>query len=237
MKALYIIKAGSTFAATAAKHGDFEEMTLRGLDVTRDQVRVTRAYAGEPLPEPVRCAGVVITGAHCMVTDNLPWSLELEGWIRTLVATEVPLLGICYGHQLMGRALGGQVGNHPHGKEVGTFTIRLRPESRTDRLLAHLPREFPAHTTHTQSVLTLPHGAVLLAENAFEPHHAFRVGPNAWGVQFHPEYDSRIMRDYIEAQANVLAKAGQDVDALLMALRETPEAASILRQFARIAGF
>lgn len=236
MKLLYIIKAGSTFETTAAEHGDFEEMTLRGLGVARVRVRVIKAFAGEPLPGPERCAGIIITGAHCMVTDNLPWSLALEDWIQTLVATEVPLLGICYGHQLMGRALGGRVGDHPRGKEVGTFPVRLRPEGQTDRLFAHLPRQFPVHTTHTQSVLTLPRGAVLLAENDFEPHHAFRVGPSAWGVQFHPEYDSRIMRDYIQAQATDLATAGQDVDRLLTAVSETPAAASILAQFARITG-
>ena len=234
MKDLYILKAGSTFATTAAAHGDFEEMIRRGLGVTPARIRLIQAFAGEALPDPADCAGVIITGAHCMVTDNLPWSPALEGWIRILVATEVPLLGICFGHQLMGRALGGRVGDHPRGKEVGTFPVRLRPESQTDRLFNHLPRQFPVHTTHTQSVRTLPRSAVLLAGNDFEPHHAFRVGPNAWGVQFHPEYDSRIMRDYIEAQALDLANAGQDVDALLAAVCETPAAASILAQFARI---
>jgi GMP synthase (glutamine-hydrolysing) len=98
-----------------------------------------------------------------------------------------------------------------------------------------LPAQFPVHTTHSQSVLALPPGAVLLAENDFEPHHAFRLGTCAWGVQFHPEYDSRIMRDYIQAQADSLTDAGQTPAALLSALCETPDANSILRRFARLA--
>lgn len=235
MKKLHIIKAGSTFAETATKYGDFEEMTLRGLDLDRALVSVTNAYRNEELPSPVNCSGAVITGAHCMVTDELPWSLAIEDWIRTIIAADVPLLGICYGHQLLGRAMGGRVDYHPQGKEVGTFDIRLSSAHRTDPLFGGLPRQFPVHATHSQSVLDLPAGAILLAENDFEPHHAFRIGRCAWGVQFHPEYDSRIMRDYIEAQADSLTQAGQDVTALLSQVRETPEASSILKRFAQIA--
>ena len=86
-----------------------------------------------------------------------------------------------------------------------------------------------------QSVLALPPGAVLLAENDFEPHHAFRLGSCTWGVQFHPEYDCRIMRDYILAQADSLADSGRDIDSLLHTVRETPTANSILRRFASLA--
>jgi GMP synthase (glutamine-hydrolysing) len=166
-----------------------------------------------------------------MVTDNLDWSLAIEAWIRSMVTAAVPLLGVCYGHQLLGRAMGGRVGDHPQGKEVGTFDIRLRPEARKDPIFSALPAQFAVHTTHSQSVLALPPGAVLLAENDFEPHHAFRLGSCTWGVQFHPEYDSRVMRDYILAQADSLADSGRDSDALLQAVRETPMANSILQKF------
>jgi GMP synthase (glutamine-hydrolysing) len=235
MKKLLIIKAGSTFTETARKYGDFEEMTLRGSGLKREFVDVVDAVRSVQLPAPDSCCGAVITGAHCMVTDNLDWSLALEAWIRSIVTAAVPLLGICYGHQLLGRAMGGQVGYHPRGKEVGTFDIRLRPEAREDSLFSALPEQFPVHTTHSQSVLALPPGAVLLAENDFDPHHAFRIGPCAWGVQFHPEYDSRIMRDYILAQADSLTDSGRDTALLLHDVRETPVANSILQKFARLA--
>jgi len=235
IKKLHIIKAGSTFDHTASRYGDFDEMTLRGLAAERNHTCVVNADQGGKLPSPDSCSGAIITGAHCMVTDNLPWSLAIEAWIQTIVAAEVPLLGICYGHQLLCRAMGGQVGYHPQGREVGTFDVRLHPECREDHLFSGLPTQFPVHTTHSQSVLVLPPGAVLLAENDFEPHHAFRLGPCAWGVQFHPEYDSRIMRDYLLAQADRLADARREPDALLSAIRETPDANSILQKFARLA--
>jgi GMP synthase (glutamine-hydrolysing) len=170
-----------------------------------------------------------------MVTDNLPWSLAIEQWIPRLVAADVPFFGICYGHQLLGRAMGGEVGYHPLGKEVGTFEIRLKPEARQDPLFATLPRQFPVHATHSQSVLKLPPEAVLLAENSYEPHHAFRVGKCAWGVQFHPEYNCDIERDYIEAQAKSLTESGHNVAERLANLRDTPEASLLLQKFARLA--
>ena len=235
MKKLFIIKTGSTLVETAKRYGDFDAMVCRGLGLDCDRLQVVNAFHGETLPDPEACLGVVITGAHCMVTDNLPWSLQIEAWIPSLVEREVPLLGICYGHQLLGRAMGGHVGFHPSGKEVGTVAIRLRAESCNDPLFAKLPPQFPVHATHAQSVLTLPPGAVLLAENDFVPHHAFRLGHCAWGVQFHPEYNREVMRDYITAQAEGLTKAGQDVSALLLNLQETPAANSILATFAQLA--
>ena len=235
MKRSFIIKAGSTFSETAGKYGDFDEMTCRGLGIEPGDIQVVNAFQGEKLPDPKNCCGVVITGAHCMVTDNLPWSLAIEAWIPSLLHAEVPLLGICYGHQLLGRAMGGHVGYHPRGKEVGTFAIRLRSESSNDPLFGKCPRQFPVHATHAQSVLTLPPEAVLLAENDFEPHHAFRLGRCAWGVQFHPEYNSHVMRDYVTAQADSLTQAGQEVRVLLQNVQETPEANGILSNFAKLA--
>lgn len=231
MKKLFIIKAGSTFESTAKKFGDFEDMTVRGLGMDLELIDIVHAYRGEPLPSPGSCYGAVITGAHDMVTDDLPWSIAIERWLRTMVAADVPLLGICYGHQLLGRAMGGEVGYHPKGKEVGTFSIELRPEAQLDTLFAGCPDHFPVHATHAQSVLTLPSQAVLLAGNDFEPHHAMRVGRCAWGIQFHPEYHAGVTRDYIDA----LSREGQEVETLLAGLEETPVAASLLKRFARIA--
>jgi len=235
MKKLFIIKTGSTFSETAARYGDFDELTCRGLGIKADDLQVVNAFQDESLPAPETCHGVVITGAHCMVTDNLPWSLAIEAWIPLLVQNQVPLLGICYGHQLLGRAMGGHVDFHPRGKEVGTVALELCPESSNDPLFNRRPQRFMAHATHAQSLLTLPPGAVLLAENAFELHHAFRLGSNAWGVQFHPEYTGSVMRDYVTAQTDSLTRAGQDVPELLQKIQETPEANGILSTFAQLA--
>ncbi len=235
MKKLYIIKAGSTYASTIACLGDFDDWIAAGLGVDPERIVVVDAVGGAPLPAADDMAGAVVTGSHAMVTDNLPWSLGLEAWIAGLVAAGTPFLGICYGHQLLGRAAGGQVGYHPAGREVGTVEVRLTAAARQDPLFRALPDRFAAHATHAQSVLLLPDGAELLAGNDFEPVHAFRVGGCAWGVQFHPEYAAEVMRGYIEAQRKGLERDGRDVGRLLGAVQETPEARRVLRNFASLA--
>lgn len=229
---LTIIKAGSTFPAIKTAFGDFEEWTRRGLGVTDS--RVVHASAGAPLPKPESCSGVVVMGSHAMVTDGQQWSIDLARWIRGIVERQIPLLGICYGHQLLAHAMGGTVGYHPRGIEIGTVGIERLPEGGTDRLFSGLPDRFPAHATHSQTVLVLPDEAVLLARNGFEPHHGFRIGPMAWGVQFHPEYNGRILRAYVDAQSRQLTSEGRDLDAIYRNIRETPEATALLRKFSAI---
>ncbi len=233
MKNLYLIKAGTTFPAIQQKYGDFDRWTSEALGETEVPIRVIDVEQMGELPAANDCAGVTITGSHAMVTDNLGWSLRLETWLSGLVAAEVPVFGICYGHQLMARATGGRVDYHPQGKEIGSVQVSRLPASDDDPLFKTLPRDFSVHATHAQSVLTLPTGAVRLAANEFEPNHAFRLGRCAWGVQFHPEYDVRIMRSYVEEQAEALEAAGRNVPEILKTVTETPIAKQLYRNFTR----
>jgi GMP synthase (glutamine-hydrolysing) len=232
MKSLFVIKAGSTFDTEVERLGDFETWVERGLGQLTCPVVVIDVVGGEPLPAPVLCAGAVVTGSHAMVTDNLPWSVAIECWIRELIAADVPYLGICYGHQLLGRAAGGEVGYHPRGREVGTVTIELTEEGRRDPLFDGVPGCFAAHATHAQSVLRLPEGAIRLAFNGFEPNHAFRVGDSAWGVQFHPEYTKEIMETYVRDEIADLDAEGRDGAVLRDVVADAPYAGLVLTNFA-----
>ncbi|NTU53310.1 MAG: glutamine amidotransferase [Chlorobiaceae bacterium] len=232
MKNLYIIKAGSTFETEVERLGDFEEWVQRGLGELTCPVVVVNAEGGELLPEPQVCAGVVVTGSHAMVTDNRPWSVGIERWIRELIGAGVPFLGICYGHQLLGRAAGGEVGYHPLGREVGTVWVELTADGQRDPLFEGIPSPFRAHATHAQCVLQLPPDAIRLAFNDFEPNHAFRVGHSAWGVQFHPEYTREIMEAYVCDEIADLEIAGDDVDTLRESVPETRHAGRVLTNFA-----
>jgi|WetSurMetagenome_2_1015567.scaffolds.fasta_scaffold04945_7 GMP synthase (glutamine-hydrolysing) len=229
-----IVKAGTTFPATAGRYGDFEEWTLRGLRIKDAPWRVIDVRRRERLPLPEECRGVVVTGSHAMVTEENPWSLDLEAWIPPLVEAGVPFFGICYGHQLLARAMGGTVGYHPAGEEIGTVEIDILPGASGDPLFGFLPNRIPVHVTHEQTVLSLPDGALRLAANSFEPNHAFRIGTCAWGVQFHPEYTADIMQSYISEQSDGLRAAGKNPSETLRTVRETPDAAGLLERFGRI---
>lgn len=239
MKKIYLVKTGTTFPTTAEKYGDFDDWiikTLGELPLTIEVVDVTDNAALSKLEDlPLEAfAAIIITGSHAMVTDGLAWSLALERWLPKLVKQEIPILGICYGHQLLAHAMGGKVGFHPLGKEVGTVEIDLLPSCAADSLFQSLPPSFLVHVSHTQTVLELPLGAERLAANIHEPNHAYRLGSRAWGVQFHPEYTPEIMRDYLEMQEKSLHSAGQNVPQLLSAVADTPFSAEVLRGFVRL---
>jgi GMP synthase (glutamine-hydrolysing) len=234
MTHLWIIKAGATFPGMAGEYGDFDQWTCDALGVNPGTVRVFDVHGVLPLPDPTACDGVVITGSHAMVTEGLPWSLALEEWIPRLVGAKVPLLGICYGHQLLARALGGEVDFHPEGREIGTVDIELLPECLTDPLFRGMSGTIPAHVVHAQTVKSLPEGAVRLAANDFEPNHAFRIGSSTWGLQFHPEYTAHIMRSYINELGEELRASGRSPFQLQNAVRETPAARRVLERFGRI---
>jgi len=228
---LLIVKLGDFIPDLAAQRGDFESWISAGLgDVP---VRVVDPRRGEALPAPGEVVAAVVTGSPAMVTDREAWSETTARWLAGRVAEGLPVLGICYGHQLLAHALGGEAAWHPGGMEIGTVTLKKSEAARMDPLFADLPECFPAHVVHRQTAHRLPPGAECLASSDFEPHHAFRVGEAAWGVQFHPEFDTVAMRGYIDQWAAPLRQGGADPDELAAAVTETAAATSLLRRFAR----
>jgi GMP synthase (glutamine-hydrolysing) len=168
-----------------------------------------------------------------MVTERHPWSERSAHWLREAAHAGVPVLGICYGHQLLAHALGGQVGDNPAGREMGTVDLDLLPAAGHDPLFAGLPERFPAHATHLQSVLHPPQGATVLASSAQDPVHAFRWGRAAWGVQFHPEFSATHMHGYLQARAEALAREGGCHRRLASGVSAAPHARRVLRRFVR----
>ena len=232
---LLIVQTGRTHDHIRERLGDFHDWIEAGLRTGGAEVTTYDARSDTPPPALQTVAGIVLTGSHAMVSDREAWSEALVPWLTRLVAHGTPVLGICYGHQLLAHALGGEVAHHPQGVEIGTVRVQRHAAAQTDALLGHLPDDFEAQATHWQSVRRLPPGAVLLAGNAFEPHHAFRVGPSAWGVQFHPEFSAEALRAYVEGMGPVLARAGRDAAQISAGLKDTPLAASVLPRFARLA--
>jgi GMP synthase (glutamine-hydrolysing) len=234
--AVYVIKAGDTFPDLIEEMGNFEDWIIAGMGLSPGAVQVVNAEKKAPLPDPEIVRGAVISGSHAMVTEKLPWSLALEAWTRQMVEAQIPLLGICYGHQILARAMGGSVGFHSRGTEIGTTSVSCHAPGRKDPLFQALPDTFKVHVFHSQSVLGLPEGAVLLAGNGYDPNQAFRMGPCAWGVQFHPEADARVTRGYIRNLKEALTGEGQDDEALAATIEDTPHAAALLRRFGAMAG-
>jgi len=229
---LLILKTGSTFDDLAAARGDFEHWTAEAMGLVSGQWVCADVRNAIAPPDPAGLAGCVVTGSHDMVTDDAGWMLAAGRWISRAVDAGLPVLGICFGHQLMAHALGGRAAYHPDGPEIGTVDVALTADAAADPLFSAMPPRFAAHVTHSQTALVLPPGSVVLATGDHDPHQAFRLGSSAWGVQFHPEFDAEATRHYVTAQAARLAAHGADPDAVLAAVRDTPESTGLLRRFA-----
>lgn len=233
---LAIVKTGSTIAAVRERRGDFERWFTEGVGASAEPVLVVDVAAGEALPEPAGLAGAIVTGSAAMVTARADWSVACGRWMARLVSARVPLLAVCYGHQLLADELGGSVGVNPRGREIGTIVVERAPGSDDDRLLGALPRRLVVQATHVEAVLELPPGAVHLAGNAADPHQAYRVGDSAWAVQFHPEFDADVMRTYLTERAEACRAEGLDPEALLAEARDSDHGRAILRRFGELIG-
>jgi len=234
MKPVLIIKLGDTMPDLAERRGDFEDWFNSTLNAAHLDTHVVDPCRGDALPPPVDYSGIVLTGSHSMVTDREEWSRKTTAWLPGAVQSGVPLLGVCYGHQLLAVAMGGTVDRNPRGMEMGTVEISFSRAAEKDTLLKKLPRTLLAHASHTQSVIALPPDAVLLAFNDNEPHHAFFIGACAWGIQFHPEFDADIMKTYIRTFAGPLKAEGQDVELLLQQVEDTPHGRQMMERFVEI---
>ena len=238
---IVIVKTGRAESSVRARLGDFEEWIVQGMGVALAEVVVVDVQAGESLPEIAHARAVVVTGSAAFVSDAEPWSVDCARWLAPVVAAGTPVLGICYGHQLLAEALGGHVGRNPRGREIGTVRVDVRAAGAAcDPLLGDLPETLLVQATHLESVLRLPAGAVLLGSSEADPHHAFSwrapglPEPSAWGVQFHPEFDAAVMRGYLRARRDVLREEGLDAERLEREVHESPHGAAVLRRFAGI---
>lgn len=233
MKPVLIIRTGQAPDNIRARHGDFPHWFRLCAQLAPQRVRLANVAAGEELPSPQDVSGALITGSAAMVTDRAPWSERTAGWIRNAMDADLPLLGVCYGHQLMAHALGGRVDYLTGGREIGTVPIDLLSGAEQDWLTALFPTQFRAHTTHEQSVLDVPKGAKVLARSARDPHHLIRYGKNAISVQFHPEFNADVMRAYIRRKHHDMRREGFDPHHAYRQVAATPIARRLLKMFSR----
>lgn len=233
MNAPFLILETGQPVASLRRHGGFPHWIRVAAGLDRDAAVVVNVEQGEPLPSAAGFAGVMVTGSGAMVTECRDWSERSAAWLREAAHAGVPLFGICYGHQLLAHALGGEVGDNPSGREMGTIDLQLHPHAADDPLFAGLPAQFPAQVTHLQSVLRAPAGATVLATSAQDACHAFRWRDRAWGVQFHPEFSATHMRGYVHARHDALAREGHCSRHLSSAVSAAPHARRVLQRFVR----
>lgn len=137
---------------------------------------------------------VIVSGSQLSVYHDEPWIDELSTWVQGAINAGLPVLGVCWGHQLLAQILGGTVEDRGH-YELGYVDIE---QVQSDPLFEEVPNPFTAFATHSDEVTALPESATIIAQNE-AGIQAFRQ-ERVYGVQFHPEYDMRTAEDMIQSK-------------------------------------
>ncbi len=163
-----------------------------------------RVHDGQPVPASMKGAGgLIVMGGPMGVdqTDRHPWLCDEMRLIEDAMKSNLPVLGVCLGAQILAAALGAKVDRNPNGKEIGWYPIRLDDSAKDDRLMRDLPATMTPFHWHGD-IFDLPPGAVSLASSEKTPCQAFRHGDKAYGFQFHFE----LTREGVSAMADAFAK-------------------------------
>lgn len=163
---------------------------------------------GEALPDAAACEGVLITGSPAGVYDATPWMEPLRRFVRAAFAVETPMVGVCFGHQIIADAMGGDVRKSEKGWGVGRHTYQLlqhRP------WMAGAGASVSLAVSHQDQVITPPEGAVTLARSAHTEHAmlAYTQAP-VMSLQGHPEFEDDFVAALYAARRGRLSDAQVD---------------------------
>jgi GMP synthase (glutamine-hydrolysing) len=183
---------------------------------------VLEAHRGRALPAGlVDHEALVVLGGRMGAEDDEDhrWLIPTRGLIAGTVASGRPFLGVCLGHQLATVALGGRVRPNPRGGTRALLPFAATAEGRRDPLTSALAPGAPVLHWNDDVAVELPATAVPLATAPDGTVQAARFGPSAWGVQFHPEVDTDIVRRWARgthptAEASTLTALGSRRDEL-----------------------
>jgi GMP synthase (glutamine-hydrolysing) len=173
------------------------------------RITVVRPYAGDPLPAggSGSADGLIVLGGSMSATDDdrCPWLPATRELLRTAVGEGLPTLGICLGHQLLTVACGGRVEPNPAGKQMGVVPVGYTASAGAEHLFGASARQGGVGAVHWNDdiAVTLPAAATLVATAPGGVPQVIRVGEAAWGVQFHPEADERIVTDWARSEGLV----------------------------------
>ncbi len=173
-------------------------------------------------------------GAHSATADD-PFVAPLIDFVRSVVDDGRPFFGSCYGHQLLGRALGGRVVTDPERGEIGTFDVTLTEAGVSDPLFAGVPRTFAAQLGHHDRVDVVPPGCSVLATSERCSVQVLRVdGLPVIGTQFHGEMDEHAMRQRVDVYGDAYLDSEEERRRFLESLRPGPHVAGLMKRFVEL---
>ena len=198
-----ILETGRPPEELAPEHGNYPSMVQDWLDLPEAEYKSCAALDGQ-LPNSPRAADLwVITGSRFGVYDGDPWIAALEGFVRDCRDAGVPMVGICFGHQVIAQALGGDVGKSDKGWGLGVhdYVPRDWPAA-----LGQAPEKIAIQAYHQDQVFTPPQGAETIASSDFCEHAALWYPGFALTVQGHPEFGKPYTKALLESRRGTVLK-------------------------------
>jgi len=186
------------------------------------------------MPSSVKdCDGWLITGSRHGVYENLPWMLELQDFIRELYEVKIPLVGICFGHQIIAQALGGEVVKSDSGWGVGVHSYEIdKPQS----WMQASPEQVRIYAFHQDQVEKLPAQARVYSSSEFCPYAGLSYGDSIISMQAHPEFEEEYELALLNLYGGELVPA-EVADAALDAIHRCGDKADTQMLAEWIAGF
>ena len=186
--------------------GDYDAMFARLLDGHGFDFRAWSVVDGVFPDGPADADGWIITGSRHGCYEDHPWIPPLEALIRDIRDAGRPLVGICFGHQIVAQALGGRVEKSDRGWQVGRTVYDWDGD------------EMALPAWHQDQVVTLPEGAEVIATHADCPYAALAIGPSILTIQAHPEFGRDVVGGLLAERApgvvpdDLIAKAEASLD-------------------------
>ena len=219
-------------ASVAEKRGQYPDIIREGIgDAWSGPVAVVDVRTDAALPAHDGLAAILVTGSSHSVTEQTPWMKRAGAFIRAASEDSVPVLGLCFGHQLIADAFGGRVEKNPRGREIGTVRLETTNAGADDPLFRGLERPMKIQATHVDSVTVLPPAARIYGATSLDPHAAYAIGPNVRCVQLHPELDAAIIREYVDARAHLIENEGLSLAGIRDSIAESPDGPRFLQNF------
>lgn len=183
-----IINCDYVAAKLAPQFGQYPDMFMRSLNALTSGLKFTifDALSRELPPLTSEFDGYLITGSRYNAYDNDPWIELLLGWIQQTDQQRRPLAGICFGHQLIARALGATVSKSAKGWGLGSALVTIE---QTPSWLINPPKQLRLWVSHQDQVQTLPPQCQCLAGNSFCPFFMLFKDTHILTIQGHPEFN------------------------------------------------
>lgn len=195
-------RVGEQFSTEHGQYPDMFAKLLHRADPTLT-FSIYDAEQGE-LPDQIDAAeAYLITGSRHGVNDGYSWITNLEAFILQLHTAQKKLIGICFGHQLIAKALGGKVTKASNGWGIGVSVNKI-----TQQKPWMLPSQDDLNllVSHQDQVVELPLGAETLASSNFCPFYMMQIGNHLLTIQGHPEFSKAYSQALIEDRKNMLGK-------------------------------